>query len=65
MSREGYRTLTHFKFEMVEMAEMAGMVEMATSICPFSGARYTKFKDVFSCCFWCVLLKIKKEKKAL
>ena len=42
MSREGYRTLTHFKFEMVEMAEMAGMVEMATSICPFAGARYTE-----------------------
>ena len=43
MSREGYRTLTHFKFEMVEMAEMVGMVEMATSICPFSGARYTRY----------------------
>ena len=43
MSREGYRTLSLFEFAMVEMAEMAGMVEMATSICPFSGARYTHF----------------------
>ena len=38
MSREGYKTLSLFKFEMVKMAEM---VEMATSICPFAGARYT------------------------
>ena len=41
MSRESNITLSLFKFEMVEMAEMAGMVEMATSICPFAGARYT------------------------
>ena len=30
-----------FRF-LVEMAEMAEIVEMATSICPFAGARYTE-----------------------